>query len=363
MPAPKKTTWPLEPHTRAKHEILKRYLEAWTPILALGGAERLLYVDGFAGPGRYDGGEDGSPIIALKAALAHQSRITAKVLFLFIEHDVPRAKQLEEIVDAIERPTNFRVKIVSGRRFEEGFGELLRFYVDRGQSLPPTFAFIDPFGWTGVPLALVRTILSYRRCEVMINFMYEEINRFLGNPEQEKNLDALFGSAEWRDLVGLQKKSERRTAIHDLYQRQLETGAKYVRSFEMRNKNDATDYFLFFATNNVTGLKKMKEAMWKADPAGDFTFSDATVSTQLQLFEKKPDLRALERALVSAFEGSEPSIADIETFVVERTPFRETHYKPLLAELEKKGRLEPVGPKPGRRRGTFSDATMRVKFK
>lgn len=30
MPAPKTTLWPLEPHTRAKHEILRRYLEAWT---------------------------------------------------------------------------------------------------------------------------------------------------------------------------------------------------------------------------------------------------------------------------------------------------------------------------------------------
>jgi three-Cys-motif partner protein len=61
MAAPKTTTWRLEAHTRAKHEILGRYLQAWTPILSASGLPHILYIDGFAGPGRYDGGEDGSP--------------------------------------------------------------------------------------------------------------------------------------------------------------------------------------------------------------------------------------------------------------------------------------------------------------
>jgi hypothetical protein len=34
MAAPRQTIWPLEPHTRAKHEILKRYLQAWMVILS-----------------------------------------------------------------------------------------------------------------------------------------------------------------------------------------------------------------------------------------------------------------------------------------------------------------------------------------
>ena len=54
------TTWPIEPHTKAKHEILRRYWQAWLPIITKLGS-RVLYIDGFAGPGRYEGGEDGSP--------------------------------------------------------------------------------------------------------------------------------------------------------------------------------------------------------------------------------------------------------------------------------------------------------------
>ena len=30
-----------------------------------------------------------------------------------------------------------------------------------------------------------------------------------------------------------------------------------VRSFEMRNQRDAVDYYLFYATNNILGLKSL----------------------------------------------------------------------------------------------------------
>jgi three-Cys-motif partner protein len=110
---------------------------------------------------------------------------------------------------------------VGGRRFDEAFGELLDFYVRRGRPLPPTFAFIDPFGWTGVPFQLVKTILSYSSCEVLLNFMYEEINRFIGHPDQETNLDSLFGTPNWRPIVTIQGPVERRAAIHGLIKASL----------------------------------------------------------------------------------------------------------------------------------------------
>ena len=65
---------PLKPHTRAKHTILDRYLGAWFPILATQ-SKQLVYFDGFAGPGRYAGGETGSPLIALNAARRHFARL------------------------------------------------------------------------------------------------------------------------------------------------------------------------------------------------------------------------------------------------------------------------------------------------
>lgn len=46
--------WPREDHTWAKHVILRRYLDAWIPIMSTIRRE-LVLIDGFAGPGEYLG--------------------------------------------------------------------------------------------------------------------------------------------------------------------------------------------------------------------------------------------------------------------------------------------------------------------
>jgi hypothetical protein len=59
MAAPRQTIWQLEPHTRAKHEILKRYLQAWMIILSQGKFAEILYIDGFAETRRIRGWRSG----------------------------------------------------------------------------------------------------------------------------------------------------------------------------------------------------------------------------------------------------------------------------------------------------------------
>jgi three-Cys-motif partner protein len=338
-------------------------LEAWTPILATS-HRVILYVDGFAGPGAYAGGEEGSPIIALKAALQHQALIPpeTQLRFLFIEQDEYRAAHLDSLVKSLSLPKNVNIRISSGG-FEARFREvILDKYIERRAPLPPTFAFIDPFGFSQTPFELVKTILSYPSCEVLINFMYEEVNCFLRHEDHPDTFDRLFGTQKWRDAPagGV---SARRSFLHDLYVEQLRASAKarYVRSFEMRNDNDVTDYFLFFATNNKLGIKEMKGAMWSVDQTGEFRFSDATNQAQMLLFGK-PNYADLHRRIVDRFVGSEATVDEIEEFVLADTPFRETHYKrQVLAKLEASGDIEVVAAPLSRRKNSFP-AGLRYRF-
>jgi three-Cys-motif partner protein len=68
---PKTATWPLDPHTLAKHDLIRRYLGGWFPILAKYNG-RVVFLDGFAGPGVLDDGNPGSPIIAMETLLQHR---------------------------------------------------------------------------------------------------------------------------------------------------------------------------------------------------------------------------------------------------------------------------------------------------
>lgn len=338
------------------------------PILSQGGFPEVMYGDGFAGPGRYSRGEDGSPLIALRAALNRREQISATIRFVFIEKDRERARMLEEVVGDVDESANFRVDVVGGESFEVAFRKILDWCETRGARPPPIFAFIDPFGWSGVPFSIVRRVMGYRSCEVLVTFMYEEINRFLGHPDQEGNVDAFFGTTDWRQGAQLAGPRKHNRFLHDLYLRQLreEAGAGYVRSFEMRNEKDLTDYHLFHATNNILGLKRMKEAMWTVDDTGEFSFSDATDPDQLVLLEMKPNFELLSRQICGRFGGRIASVKEVEEFVLAETAFRETHYKRQVLrplELLHPPMIEPVDPPPGRRRGSYGRRDLRLRFR
>lgn len=233
-----------------------------------------------------------------------------------------------------------------------------------GHPRPPTFVFIDPFGFK-IPFSYVAQVLRAQSSEVLITFMFEEINRFLSQGQQPDNFDELFGCPHWRQGTNIKVPGERIKFLHDLYQRQLKqaAGASFVRTFAMRNERNTMDYFLFFATNNELGLKKMKEAMWRVDESGTYSFSDATDPNQAVLFAAEPDRALLSRLIVDRFAGSETTSTEIEHFVVRDTPFRETHYKKVLQVLEEAGIIIAVDPPAKRRRGTYADMKMKLRFK
>jgi hypothetical protein len=197
--------------------------------------------------------------------------------------------------------------------------------------------------------------------------MYEEINRFISHAGQEANFDNFFGTRDWRSGVKLPKPAERNRFLHDLYLRQLKgaAGATDARSFQMRNSSGLIDYYLFYATNSSVGLKKMKEAMWKVDETGEFKYSDATDPNQMVLFSKDPRYDELAHQILKRFAGQQTTVGEIEEFVLSETAFRETHYKRHVLrefELAQPPRIQVVNAPANRRRGTFGDQSMRVRF-
>ncbi len=366
MAAPKSTVWDLEPHTVAKHEILRHYLNAWVPIITKA-FESVVFIDGFAGPGVYSKGEDGSPIIALKIAQNWAHQVRGKFTFRFVEKEPDRSSTLDVIVRSMKLPPNFDARVIPGE-YEPYIQRFIAHFRKPGIEPQPTFAFIDPFGWL-IPFEYNTQILSFQSCEVFVNFMYEEANRFLKHKDQKKNFDRLFGTDEWEECEKISDPRKRKRCLHDLYLRQLRqvAKAKFVRSFEMKNKNNSTDYYLFYATNSRRGLQRMKDAMWRVDPSGEFAFSDATDPNQMVMLGDEPNFRQLERELIKKFSGQVTTVQEIENFVVEETAFLETHYKTRVLRPMEKGvppKIKALSPPPKRKPGFYPDwcKDMQIKF-
>ncbi len=141
---------------------------------------RIVYIDAFAGPGRYSKGEEGSPLIAVKALLDNPLFQSTKrkcvIVFFFIEEDRERASALVEELNqlGIERPLPEWVSydVVHGE-FAPEMTKILDAIERKGKVLAPTFAFIDPFGYSGVPLEVIARIARNPSCECLITFVYE----------------------------------------------------------------------------------------------------------------------------------------------------------------------------------------------
>jgi three-Cys-motif partner protein len=361
---PLETVWPLEPHTAKKHEILKRYFQAWLPILAHTHS-RLLYVDAFAGPGEYSKGEDGSPLVILKAARDHVVKFTSDLLCLFVESKRDRYEHLVSVLERVKptRPTNIKFRALYGT-FNDRHAEIFSNLGQQREHHAPTLAFVDPFGFSQTPFSTITKLMRYPKSEVLVNVMYQEINRFLSVPAFADHFDAQFGTPEWRAASKISDPLERLRAIHDLYLKQLRTVAKYVRAFLMVNISNIPDYFLFFATNSLDGLEAMKRAMWKVDPTGEFQFSDFTdARKQPPLFTAEPDFDWLREIITDKFNRLEIAVELLSEWVVAETPFLSTHIKrQVLIPMEKEGALTVVRAKPGRKPYTYPDGTI-LKFR
>ena len=179
--------------------------------------------------------------------------------------------------------------------------------------------------------------MKNQKCEVLITFMYNSIDRCV--QDHPDVCSSLLGGDKWKEIKNISNTEKRLQAYHDYYKQQLEEEAKikFVRSFKMTDEHDTNIYCLFFGTNNLLGLEKMKDSMWAVDKTGRYKFSDNTDPNQTTLFEVKADYSLLEKMILSEFKGKKVKMSEVEEFVLVKTPFKKTgHLKePILKKMEK----------------------------
>ena len=105
------------PHHRAKHELLRRYMDVWLPKLGFSYGQVAL-VDGFASAGRYRDSQRGSPLIMLDAYLgrsaADRARFKQPPHFIFIESRKQYAQHLKAEVEDYSTTHGAIVDIIHG---------------------------------------------------------------------------------------------------------------------------------------------------------------------------------------------------------------------------------------------------------
>ena len=299
--------------TQVKHQVLEQYLAAWGGIITTGltgGAwnaaqrgqpfhSRLIYFDGFSYVGRYLRDQDspreyevGSPVIGIKALDKLTQYANAKpglaVSRIVILYEVRRDYYLELLETLSMEGFENRVKIAP-ELSSLADGDIAVFHGDATNfaghlhevMIANTFmfAFVDPYGPTGIPYEFVRRMVAERRVDVMINWPFLDHQRKTGIVVKKdltqseirllNNYDRIYrDNKSWRELVdpaGPDDDIELILVNHyntTLKEMDQELAVKQLRlQFPVA---DRTMYYLYLTTRNPDGALAMNEVLDKA---------------------------------------------------------------------------------------------------
>lgn len=299
--------WRYKEQTKVKHAALSSYLTRWISILGRPRPDRprtLYYVDSFAGRGRYESGEDGSPIIAMRVGQQlHDDREGDVFLKCYnVEPDEENFGSLEREVDAARRLYPSVDVINYPGTIQEYEDRILEEIPDRAAA----FVFVDPFGYgEGVELDRVLRIVRRRYHEVFVNFQSFSINRFLDVEDKAPLMDAIFETEQWRVLRGV---SGRQQKLVNLYSGQLQQQASqkygidelYIFPIKVSFPDRAADiYHLIHVSRSPKARLTMEEAVRSANLLNQDAlpvFATEIENQMIEALDEHTELTALDLA-------------------------------------------------------------------
>ena len=254
--------------TKAKHFILKRYLQALAfKVLTF---SDITYVDGFSGPWetKTEDFRDSSFMIAISVLQDAQKRVLERtgtrrrIRCFFSESNAEAFAQLKEAVAPFHKPEEgFEIETYGGK-FEDAVNDIQIFI---GSSFP--LIFIDPTGWTGYPFTKIKPLFLRSTCEVLINFMYEFINRFAysDDPDTVASLDPILGGPGWGNR--LDPDLRRGPAVEKLFRETLKSTGNFDFVVSTRIDKVTTErphFFIAYGTKSPDGLKTFRQTEYDA---------------------------------------------------------------------------------------------------
>lgn len=355
--------------SQIKARIVAKYFWAWAkvviPSIKLHG-NRIAYIDLFAGPGRYDDGTISTPLLILKQAIEDRDMCNMLVT-VFNDRDAENASKLKAAVGALPGIDTLKYKPqisnqVVGEELAKTFAAL---------RMVPTFFFVDPWGYKGLSLGLINSVLQNWGCDCVFFFNYNRINMGLNNDAVREHMDVLFGKDRADKLraalLGLSPTDRESMIIEELSQSLKSLGGSYVLPFTFKDeKGKRTKHHLIFVTKHFKGYEIMKEIMAKESSdhvqgVASFEFSPAAECFQL-LFELSRPLDDLTDMLLNDFAGERITMKDIYLRHSVDRPYIKRNYKQALIALEKQKKITAEPPAENRRKikddVTFADDVM-----
>lgn len=277
----------IEPHSVAKHTVLRAYLARYFETLVSSPRQdvlRLTLVDGFAGGGEYihSGTREmvlGSPFICLDAVAEAEARLNLgrrkpvklDVNYFFVEKEKAACEHLGKILRARNFAPRLGVDIhVHNARFQDQAQGIIEAVQKHSPRMGRSIFVLDQYGYSEVPSQLIRQIFnSLPAAEIILTFAVDSLltyateQTFTPEALSELGIEDVLRGRSFEEL----KRSDRdwRLFIQSALYHSLVTkcGARHYTPFFIRNKRGHGDYWLIHLSMHHRARDVMTEVHWK----------------------------------------------------------------------------------------------------
>lgn len=351
-----------------KSTIVAKYFDVWSRVIINTQkrfpqhSQKIAYIDLFAGPGRYKDSTQSTPLIILANAI-EKPDLRKRLVAIFNDKDENNAKLLEKTISEISGIETLEYKpLVYNQEVGE---EIVKMF--ESMNLVPTLFFVDPWGYKGLSLRLVNSVLKDWGCDAIFFFNYNRINMGINNEAVQEHMQALFGEEQaiaLRNRLNGEKSFQRELLIiEELCQVLKAYGSRYILPFRFKNyRGKRTSHHLIFVSKHFRGYEIMKDIMARestSDTQGvpSFEYNPADIlPRQALLFQLSRPLDDLKDDLLVKFRGYKIAMQKIYEKHNVDTPYIKKNYKDVLRELYDDSTIKAISPngKPPRK-DTFGD--------
>lgn len=321
--------WDIEEHTLIKHKSINDYIDKWVQIL--GKYNDLTIFDCYGGNGIYKNSKGdiflGSPLLILKSIQKYHNKTGISAKLVVIEKNKNIITNLRKVIE------NHGLEdfcVILNNDFAKDALEIIELYKSDAN-----FFFIDPFGYD-VDFKILEYIMALEKTEIVLNFMYNGINRGISVESVHPLINRLFGCSDWIDCKGLEKQ-EREEKIMSIYKNQCKSIARYVFPYRLCFPDkDRTYYYLFHMSNNLKGSIIMKSSFAKFNYGRvEYLGKLKNQDTIFDIF--KTDFT--QDYLIDVFESQTKTYDAIIEAIIDDCPYLESDLRNALKKAEKENSI------------------------
>ena len=370
----------IEPHSKAKLDVLRSYLRAYFDRLNVNPNReefKLDLVDGFAGGGTFRDGEDivpGTPLIMLEEfqeAINRLNRNRTKSLnfdckFYFVDKEAAHTDHLRKVLKERGYVVNDEKIVVRNSLFEEEVDDILKDIRRRQPRAGRAIFLLDQTGFSQVELGLVARILhELPAAEVILTFAADAlVNHLVATPSMVKMLAPLeLTEPKIHDLIQLKGGGGGRALVQRTLREHIRivTGATYDTPFFIRPRDSRRALWFLHLSKHPTARDVMIQRHWEIQNtfehygSGDFGmmgWDSLKSSGTMQLFNfAEIDSRKMHEQLLHSMPKELFSLASEEPITIDtmrhmfanRTAARYSDLDSIVLQLFQEGEIEILG--------------------